>query len=69
MASSFVRTSKASSTYPTRGKSCLGSSGRVGEKRYACGAFFGCSLAGQRFEQPRGIYGSNRGVPEGIEIA
>ncbi len=25
-------------------------------------------LAGQRFEQPRGIYDSNRGVSEGIEI-
>lgn len=26
-------------------------------------------LAGQRFEQPSGIYDSNRGVSEGIEIA
>jgi len=43
-----------SSTYPVRGKSCPGSSGRVGENWYASGAFVGCGLAGQRFDQPSG---------------
>ena len=31
--------------------------------------FLRLGLAGQRFEQPSGIYDSNRGVSEGIEIA
>jgi len=52
MAPSFVLGRPNPSTYPDREKSCLGSSGWEGENWYASGAFFGCGLAGQRFEQP-----------------
>ena len=44
MALSCVLASKASSTYPDREKSCLGSSGWEGENCYASGAFFGAAL-------------------------
>jgi len=46
---SGVLPSNASSTYPAWGESCLGSSGRVGEKSYASGAFIGCGLAERPF--------------------
>jgi hypothetical protein len=51
-ASSFVLASKAPSPYPSREKSCRGSSEWEGENWYASGIFFGYGLAGNRFEQP-----------------
>jgi hypothetical protein len=46
--------SKKSSTYPTPGQSCLGSSGWVGENRYACDFFSPAALLDQLFEHPIG---------------
>ena len=52
MALSFVLSSKRSSTYPTRGESCLGSSGRAEENGYASGRFSPAASLDEHFEQP-----------------
>jgi hypothetical protein len=46
----FVLGSKKSSTYPIEAKSCLGSSGRVGENTYASGFFSPAALLDNLFE-------------------
>jgi len=43
-----------SSTYLTPGKSCLGSSGRVGENGYASGFSSPAALLAELFEHPAG---------------
>ena len=52
MAPSFVLGSERSSTYPTRGESCLGSSGRAGENGYASGRSLPAASLDDHFEQP-----------------
>ena len=52
MAPNFVLGSKRSSTYPTRGESCLGSSGRAGENGNASGRFSPAASLDDHFEQP-----------------
>jgi len=47
--------SKKSSTYPKPGKSCLGSSGWVGENRYASGFVSPAALLDRLFEHPIGV--------------
>ncbi len=54
---SFVLGSKQSSTYPTRGESCLGSSGREGGNYDACGSFSPAALLADILSIRMGAFG------------